>query len=120
MTLTPETLSGHELAGLPVRVTWSTDPSRIGIAGTVVEETQKTLVIERASGAARVPKAGTEFRFAITDEAAASAKGAGTVPEPVGSAGSTGEVTASVTVDGAQLLSRPARRTVSGGDKQWR
>ena len=120
MTLSPETLTGHELCGLPVRVGASTDPTRVGIEGRVVDETTKTLVIERRSGEARVPKAGTEFTFAITDEAAASAKGVGTVSQPAESAGSTGEVTASVTVDGTHLLSRPARRTVSGGRLQWR
>jgi len=120
MTLSPETLSGHELIGLPVTVTGSSDPSRIGSTGTVVDETTNTLVIERSSGEVQVPKADAEFRFTITDEAAASAKGAGTVAQPVESAGSTGKTTASVTVDGRHLLSRPARRTVSGGRKQWR
>jgi ribonuclease P protein subunit POP4 len=120
MTLSPETLIGHELIGLPVRVTASSDPNRVGIDGTVVDETTNTLVIQRQSGESQIPKAGTEFRFAITDEAAASAKGAGTVSQPFESAGSTGEVTASVTVDGTHLLSRPARRTVSGGRLQWR
>jgi ribonuclease P protein subunit POP4 len=120
MTLSPETLTGHELIGLPVRVTGSQDPSRSDTAGTVVDETTKTLVIEGASGEVRVPKAGTEFTFDLTDEAAASAKGAGTVAQPAASAGASGEVTASVTVDGSHLLSRPARRTVSGGRTQWR
>jgi ribonuclease P protein subunit POP4 len=120
MTLSPETLPGHELVGLAVSVATSTDPSRVGIAGRVVDETTQTLVIAAGSGEVQVPKAGTEFTFELTDEAAASAKGAGTVAQPVASAGATGEATASVTVDGDRLLSRPARRTVSGGRLQWR
>ncbi|MGM0371899.1 MAG: ribonuclease P protein component 1 [Halobacteriota archaeon] len=120
MTLSPETLPGHELIGLRVRVATSTDPTRVGIEGRVVDETKHTLLIERDSGEVRVPKAGTTFEFVITDEAAASAKGAGTVAQPAVSAGSAGEATASVTVDGSRLLSRPARRTVSGGRLQWR
>ena len=121
MPLAPETLTGHELIGLHVRVAASTDPNRVGIEGRVVDETTKTLLVEtRDSGVKQVPKAGAEFTFALTDEAAASAKGAGSVPEPGRLAGPTGEATASVTVDGALLLSRPARRTVSGVGSQWR
>lgn len=120
MTLSPETLTGHELIGLPVRVDASRAPSRVGIEGWVVDETQKTLVIEGSSGEKRVPKAGTRFAFTLTDEAAASAKGAGTVGEPAASPDAAGEPSAAVTVDGGRLLSRPAERTVSGGRLQWR
>jgi ribonuclease P protein subunit POP4 len=121
MVLAPETLVGHELIGLPVRVAASTDPTRVGIEGRVVDETTKTLLVEtRDSGVKQVPKAGAEFTFALIDEAAASAKDAGSVPEPARLAGPAGEATASVTVDGARLLSRPARRTVSGDGSQWR
>ena len=121
MPLTPETLTRHELVGLPVSVADSTDPSRIGIEGRVIEETKQTLLIETTdSGVKRVPKAGTRFTFRLTDETAASAKGAGTVVEPAAVAGTAGEATASVTVDGAVLLSRPARRTENGAGNQWR
>jgi ribonuclease P protein subunit POP4 len=121
MALTPETLPRHELVGLPVGVVGSTDPSRVGIEGRVVEETTQTVSIETAdSGVKRVPKAGTEFEFWLTDEAAASAEGAGTDVEPAAVAGTAGEATASVTVDGAVLLSRPARRTENGAGNQWR
>ena len=119
--LAPETLPGHELIGLPVRVTDSTDPTRIGIEGRVVDETTNTLRIETAdSGVKQVPKAGAAFTFALIDEAATSDKGVGTVVEPAAVAGTAGEATASVTVDGAVLLSRPARRTAKGVGSQWR
>ncbi|MFB6266040.1 MAG: ribonuclease P protein component 1 [Halodesulfurarchaeum sp.] len=121
MALTPETLPRHELVGLPVRVQASTDPSRTGIEGRVVRETMQTLLIETgASGVKQVPKAGTTFRFELTDEAAAAREGAGTVAHPSGSAGPTGEAAAAVTVDGAILLSRPALRTEHGAGTQWR
>ena len=121
MALTPETLPRHELVGLPVVVVDSTDPTRIGIEGRVLEETTKTILIETAdSGVKQVPKAGTEFTFRLTDETAASAKGAGTGVEPAAVAGTAGEATAPVTVDGAVLLSRPARRTEHGVGLQWR
>ncbi|GAB3673602.1 ribonuclease P protein component 1 [Halopiger thermotolerans] len=133
MALTPETLPRHELNGLPVRVVESTDDSRVGIAGRVVIETTKTLSIEiRDDGESRVvtvPKSGSTFEFAITDDAADSAKGSGTASkladtQPASSADSdgtesAGEGAAYVTVDGSRLLSRPARRTETNGDSPW-
>ncbi|RKD94715.1 ribonuclease P protein component 1 [Halopiger aswanensis] len=132
MALTPETLPRHELNGLPVRVVESTDDSRVGIAGRVVIETTKTLSIEiRDDGESRVvtvPKSGSTFEFAITDDAADSAKGSGTAskladtqPSAAGNGAEerAGEGAAYVTVDGSRLLSRPARRTETNGDSPW-
>ncbi|AGB30794.1 ribonuclease P protein component 1 [Natrinema pellirubrum DSM 15624] len=151
MALTPETLPRHELNGLPVRVVESDDSSRVGIEGRVVIETTKTLSIEvRTDGESRVvmvPKSGSTFEFAITDDAADPAKGSGTASKladtqpgaaeqsvaldrAAGDAGShrgdperdhraAGEDVAYVTVDGSRLLSRPARRTETNGDSPW-
>ncbi|WP_265112316.1 ribonuclease P protein component 1 [Halosolutus halophilus] len=153
MPLTPETLPRHELNGLPVRIVESDDPSRVGIAGRVVIETTNTLSIEvRDDGESRVvmvPKSGSTFEFAITDDAADSAKGSGTASKLAdtqpdtsdesdrsdragGDAAScrgdapsrdhrhaAGEDVAYVTVDGSRLLSRPARRTETNGDSPW-
>ncbi|MFC4437989.1 MULTISPECIES: ribonuclease P protein component 1 [Natrialbaceae] len=153
MALTPETLPRHELNGLPVRVVESDDASRVGLEGRVVIETTNTLSIEvRDDGESRVvmvPKSGSTFEFAITDDAADSEKGSGTAskladtqPDPSdrsdesdrasGDAAScrgdgpsrdhrhaAGEDVAYVTVDGSRLLSRPARRTETNGDSPW-
>ncbi|WP_339103289.1 ribonuclease P protein component 1 [Haloterrigena salinisoli] len=153
MPLTPETLPRHELNGLPVRVVESDDSSRVGLEGRVVIETTNTLSIEiRESGESRVvmvPKSGSTFEFAITDEAADAAKVSGTASKlantqpgdteqsdtPDGAVGDTdscrgddpsrdhrhaaGEDVAYVTVDGSRLLSRPARRTETNGDSPW-
>ncbi|QLG48807.1 ribonuclease P protein component 1 [Natrinema halophilum] len=153
MALTPETLPRHELNGLPVRVVESDDSSRVGLDGRVVIETTKTLSIEiRESGESRVvtvPKSGSTFEFAITDEAADSGKESGTASkladtqpggfersEAADRAGgdaadhrgddsawnhrhAAGEDGAYVTVDGSRLLSRPARRTETSGDSPW-
>ncbi|KDE60332.1 ribonuclease P [Halostagnicola sp. A56] len=165
MALTPETLPRHELNGLPVRVVESDDEGREGLEGRVVVETMKTLsievcvppeaerwrdcsTVEREDGASRVvmvPKSGTVFEFAITDEAAGDEKSSGTASkladtQPSSSDedradGSTvscrraapsrdgrndaGEGVAYVTVDGSRLLSRPARRTETSGDSPW-
>ena len=60
MSLTPESLPRHELAGLHARVVEDTDQSRVGIEGRVVRETMQTLLVEprsteRASGEGRSP-----------------------------------------------------------------
>ena len=168
MALTPETLPRHELNGLPVRVVESDDSSRVGLEGRVVIETTKTLSIEvcvppeaerwrggetaERDGESRVvmvPKSGSTFEFAITDEAADLAKGSGTASkladtqpgaaersetsdradgDAVSCRGddpsrdprhAAGEDVAYVTVDGSRLLSRPARRTETNGDSPW-
>ncbi len=134
MPLTPETLPRHELTGLPVRVVESDDPGRIGIEGRVVRETTKTLSIEEFDdGEARVltvPKSGSVFEFAITDDAAGDEKSPGTTSkladtqpgtsEPTsGASDCAGDDVAYVTVDGSRLLSRPARRTETRGDSPW-
>ncbi|MHC3437994.1 ribonuclease P protein component 1 [Natrialbaceae archaeon A-gly3] len=117
MALTPETLPRHELNGLPVRVVESDDAGKVGIEGRVVIETTNTLRIEiRENGESRVvqvPKSGSVFEFAITDDAAGLAKGSGTTSKL------DGEDVAYVTVDGSRLLSRPARRTETNGDSPW-
>ncbi|WP_049927302.1 ribonuclease P protein component 1 [Halopiger goleimassiliensis] len=152
MALTPETLPRHELNGLPVRVVESDDEGRVGLEGRVVVETTNTLSVEvREDGESRVvtvPKSGSTFEFAITDDAADLAKGSGTASklaesqpseaetgeeeraggDPVGCRGDdpsrgrrddAGEDVAYVTVDGSRLLSRPARRTETSGDSPW-
>lgn len=167
---TPGTLVRHELCGLPVAVAAAPNPDLVGVGGRVVGETTRTLLIEGAAGGAddhgrsrvrQVPKSGTVFEFALTDEAAAGPdvgprrdrrdgddKSAGTASKPgsetagtgtapaAGMSGSVpqagdaetggdpgnrdGEGVAYVTVDGARLLSRPARRTETGGVSKWR
>ncbi|ESP88900.1 ribonuclease P protein component 1 [Candidatus Halobonum tyrrellensis] len=77
MPLTPETLTRHELVGLPVGVADAPSDAHVGIAGRVVSESQRTLVVRVPSGEhrdKRVPKAGATFTFALpsaagTDEA---------------------------------------------------
>jgi len=123
--LSPETLTRHELVGLHVAVVESTDPSRVGIEGRVVDETMQLLEIEGVSGTKRVPKVGTTFEVRLTDEPAVAAKATGTASKPASGephsvTQTTGDGAAYVTVDGAVLLSRPARRTETGVNSQWR
>ena len=82
MPLTPETLTRHELIGVPTRVADAPNPDLVGLSGRVVSETMQTFVVATPSGEKRVPKAGTTFEMAVvptadqtagdTDEAAAA------------------------------------------------
>ena len=69
--LSPETLTRHELVGLPVRVADADSDAYVGIAGRVLFETFGTLVVRTESGDKQVPKTGTTFEFAVVDEATA-------------------------------------------------
>ncbi|MFB6111832.1 MAG: ribonuclease P protein component 1 [Halobacteriaceae archaeon] len=142
MTVTPATLTRHELAGLPVQVAGATCESRVGLTGVVRRETAGTLRLGTAAGVRQVPKAGTTFRFALTDEAAGGRRSPGATSElpfdtagmaaespgqsdgsvPVGAATRPGESqdVVYVTVDGARLVGRPAERTEQEADSLWR
>ncbi|AQL43551.1 ribonuclease P [Halorientalis sp. IM1011] len=97
MPLTPATLTRHELIGRPVRVVAASNPDLVGIAGEVVMETTRTLSIEGSTAERvwQVPKGDATFEFDLPG----------------------GET---VTVEGEQLVARPARRTERTGDSKWR
>ncbi|WP_416840808.1 ribonuclease P protein component 1 [Haloferax sp. DFSO52] len=143
MPLTPETLTRHELNGLHVAVVAAANPDLVGIAGRIVVETMGTLMVDDGTRVRQVPKRGATFEFAIpnTDEAADAEKASGTTSklrsdttggldasqsgrraDSSSAASHTGncEGLAYVTVDGSQLLSRPALRTETTGDSKWR
>ena len=147
--LTPETLTRHELVGLPVRVADADSDAHVGIAGRVLYETTHTLVVRTDSGDKRVPKAGTTMEFAVVTEATARTDEAADDGQSSGSASQLGSDTTGVrprqsgpsatggptagtasrqgeckdvvyvTVDGTQLRDRPAERT-ERGVTQWR
>ena len=147
--LSPETLTRHELIGLPVRVVDADNDAFVGIAGRVLWETYHTIVVRTDSGDKRVPKSGTTFEFAVvenatvrTDEAADDCQSSGSTsqlgsdtagvrprqsgPSAAGvidadAASRNGECkdVVYVTVDGNRLQHRPAERT-ERGVTQWR
>jgi len=100
MPLTPDTLPRHELVGLAARVSEASNADLVGIEGTVVTETTRTLEIEGAGRVWQVPKQGTTFTFDLP--------------------GSNGESGSVVSVEGRRLVARPARRTENTGDSIWR
>ena len=110
MPLTPETLTRHELIGLPLRVADAPNPDLVGLSGRVVSETMQTFVVVTDSGEKRLPKAGTTFEVVVptadqtagnTDEAAVAGVADATathlgVQPTTGSPSELGEDTAGV------------------------
>lgn len=94
MPRTPENLVRHELIGLPVTVSESSDAGKEGINGRVVDETRQTIMIQTDTGETRVPKDETVFHFTLE----------------------TGEV---VEIDGNLLVSRPEERTLKKFPRKW-
>lgn len=113
MTLAPETLVRHELIGLSARVVDANNPDLIGIGGRIVDETMRTLSIERGRGraatVATVPKAGATIEFRLPSNAT----------ESEGDEPNSNSDDNYVTVDGRRLIARPARRTETAGESTW-
>ena len=58
------TVARGELIGLAVRVAAASDAGLVGLEGTVVDETLRTLVVRRGDGReSRLSKTGTTFEF---------------------------------------------------------
>ena len=55
-TITTQNIMGHELIGLPVVISHSTDHNKKGIQGRVIDETQNTLTVETNNGEKKIPK----------------------------------------------------------------
>ncbi len=76
MKITPSNILCHELIGLKVRVQQYTDPGLVGLTGVVVDETLKTLVIERPDGKkVRIFKANSVLVFKIPGDIEVSVMG---------------------------------------------
>jgi ribonuclease P protein subunit POP4 len=95
MTVTAETLVRDELVGLTVEIVAASNPDLVGASGEVVMETTRTLGIESNGRVRQVPKADATFEWTLPD----------------------GE---RVRTAGERLVGRPARRTETRGDSQWR
>jgi len=83
--ITGENLMAHEIIGLNAKVIGSSDKSRIGIKGKVVDETMNTLVIDSGKEEKTFPKKEIELRIDLGNE--------------------------SVDLDGKLIVARPEDRT---------
>jgi len=64
MTITAQNLVRHELIGLKVRISKSTDPTQ-KFSGMVVDETYNTLKIETKGKERTIPKGNSIFIFTL-------------------------------------------------------
>ncbi len=61
--MTKENIVRHELIGLETEIVDSKNKDNLEISGEIIDETQKTFLLETLSGDKRVPKAGNKFKF---------------------------------------------------------
>jgi ribonuclease P protein subunit POP4 len=61
----PEDIVRHELIGLEVRVSSSSNPVMVGLEGRVADESRNTLTIETAAGPKTAIKDQCEFSFRL-------------------------------------------------------
>ena len=67
-TLNTESLPIHELIGLTTRVVESVDASKKGLFGKMVDETQRTIVIDMNNTEKKLPKNESTFAFDLDGE----------------------------------------------------
>ena len=58
----------HDLVGLDISVTSSTDVSQLGVNGKVVDETANMLIISTNKGDKMIPKKNSSFLFYLPQE----------------------------------------------------
>jgi len=66
--ITRDNLGCHEWIGLNARVAESSDKSRIGIRGKIIDETKNLIVIETANGEKKLPKREVKLMVEIGKE----------------------------------------------------
>lgn len=93
MMIEPENIVRHELIGLTTEVTEAADPAKEGVTGKVVDETRKTLVLEKGSQELTLPKEECTFLFKLP--------------------------TTEVKVEGSLLLGRPEERLKAKLPGRW-
>jgi len=57
----------HELIGLNCKVISATNKCQTGLEGKIIDETQKTILLEVENVCKRIPKQGSVFRLKLKD-----------------------------------------------------
>ena len=65
MSITPQNLVRHELIGLKVKVTKSTDSTQRDLSGNVVDESYNTITVESGGKEKTVVKSNCTFVFTL-------------------------------------------------------
>jgi ribonuclease P protein subunit POP4 len=68
MGITPQNIIRHELIGLSVKISESSDPSQNGLSGSVIDETYRTLKIDTKKGEKIVVKPNCIFIFTLPNK----------------------------------------------------
>lgn len=94
MPISPQNILHHELIGLRVKIVGSVDRSIVNITGTIIDETEKTLVILSNQTEKRITKHIVKLHIILPD---------GSVVE----------------IDGKKLLGRPENRVKKPIRRKW-
>ncbi len=66
-SISPENILRHELIGLEVRITNSSNNRIVGLKGKVIDETRNTLIINDEKSKRIIPKNVSVFQFKLPD-----------------------------------------------------
>jgi len=80
--ITPQNILFHEFIGLDVTVVYASNPSLIGMTGTVIDETRGTVTINTVSGPKMAGKKGTIFRLRLPDGVVVDLEGSALLMAP--------------------------------------
>jgi ribonuclease P protein subunit POP4 len=62
---TPENILCHELIGLTLKVVKSTDPTKVGVVGKIIDETKNTFKIQTKKKIVVLPKKESSFEIIL-------------------------------------------------------
>jgi|MudIll2142460700_1097286.scaffolds.fasta_scaffold18256_4 ribonuclease P protein subunit POP4 len=67
VAITPGNILRHELIGLQMKISASSDPTLVGMKGTVIDETKKMLFVHDGDRSRMFTKGISTFRFRLPD-----------------------------------------------------
>jgi ribonuclease P protein subunit POP4 len=68
MAINPQNILRHELIGLEIKITGSSNKALIGMLGRIVDETRNTITLAVGEKLKKVPKAQIVFETAINNQ----------------------------------------------------
>jgi ribonuclease P protein subunit POP4 len=80
--ISPQNVIRHELIGLKARVVVSSNPSQVGIEGTIVDESRHMLVIMTRAGRKNIQKKFSVIELRLPDDTLVRVDGSVLVMQP--------------------------------------
>jgi ribonuclease P protein subunit POP4 len=65
--ISSQNILSHELIGLDVLVVSASNPTHMGVSGSIVDETKNMFAIQTAQGVKQIPKWRSIFRMSLQD-----------------------------------------------------